>query len=263
MSRGWPIPFLAAAIVAAPTAFAQGFAAMVTPPRFELTVKPGHTTRQVVELYNRSAAQAGFLVRTADWTLSRDFGVDFQTELQPGSCRPWVALERPEINVPGSSAMRYRFEVAVPADAPSGECRFALLIDGAEPVRSTGGNVSVPINGRIGVIVYVEVGDAKPDLAPVGPAVSTVNGRRVPAMLVRNSGNAHGRMGGFLHGTDANGLAYDFTPSDFPILPGDERDVFLTPSTPTDEQPTLTYPVHVQGNLEWNGKAIPVDQTFE
>jgi len=30
--------------------------------------------------------------------------------------------------VPGGGTMRYRFEVNVPADAPAGECRFAIMI---------------------------------------------------------------------------------------------------------------------------------------
>src|ERR1700749_1898041 len=79
---------------------AQGFAAMVSPPRFELKAKPGKTSRNVIEVSNRSSAPAKFLIHTADWTLGTDFGVSFHDDLQSGSCRPWVALERPEVVVP-------------------------------------------------------------------------------------------------------------------------------------------------------------------
>src|ERR1700729_4375981 len=109
---------------------AQGFAALVSPPRFELSAKPGKTLRSVIEVSNRSTAPARYLFHTADWTLSPDFSVSFHDDLQPGSCRPWVAIERPEVAVPGGGTLRYRFEVAVPPDAPAGECRFAVMIQG-------------------------------------------------------------------------------------------------------------------------------------
>ena len=81
---------------------AQGFAALVSPPRFELAAKPGKTLRSVIEVSNRSTAPAKYLIHTADWSLSPDFSVNFHDDLQEGSCRPWVAIERPEVVVPGA-----------------------------------------------------------------------------------------------------------------------------------------------------------------
>jgi fimbrial chaperone protein len=242
---------------------AQGFAALVSPPRFELATPAGKTLRAVVEISNRSTAPAKYYVRTADWSLARDLGVTFSEELQPGSCRPWVAIERPEVVVPGAGTVRYRFEVAVPVDAAAGECRFALMIEGAEPSIARSQGLEVPVTGRIGVIVYVTIGAGAPELEVFGPKVATLNGQRLPALRVHNAGNAHGRMGGFITGKDARGVAYDFMPSDFPILPGEERDVFLTPSSGTDEHPTLSFPVTVKGTLEWGSHKTPLDQIFE
>src|SRR5438270_2513322 len=124
--------FILGVLVSAP-ADAHGFAAQVSPPRFELAARAGKTVRNVIEVSNRSTAAGRYLIHTADWTLSPDFTVDFRDELQPGSCRPWVAIERPEVTVPGNGILRYRFEVSVPADAPPGECRFAVMIEGADP----------------------------------------------------------------------------------------------------------------------------------
>jgi hypothetical protein len=87
----------------------EGFAAM----------KAGKTVRSVIEISNRSTAPSRYLMRTADWDFSADFSVNFRDDLQPGSCRPWVAIERPEVVVPGAATLRYRFEVSVPADASS------------------------------------------------------------------------------------------------------------------------------------------------
>ena len=246
------------------TAVAQTFAAMVSPPRFELGVAAGKTERAVIEISNRSATPSRFHIRTADWTLTPDMDVQFQDALQSGSCRPWVAIERPEVVVPAGGTLRYRFEVAVPADAPAGECRFALMIDGADPSTAGAQNLKLPITGRIGVIVYVDVGACAPQLEVFGPKVASLNGQLVPTLRVHNAGNAHGRMSGFLQGTDAKGIAYDFIPADFPIMPQEERAVFLIPSTATDEHPTINFPVTVRGTLEWGAQQkTKLEQTFE
>jgi len=154
--------FLGAALPA--SLHAQGFAALVSPPRFELASKPGKTLRSVIEISNRSTTPGRYLVHTADWELSSDFSVTFHDDLRPDSCRPWVAIERPEIVVPGAGTQRYRFEVTVPADAAPGECRFAVMIEGADPSIARSKGLDVPVTGRIGVIVYVIIGDGAPDL---------------------------------------------------------------------------------------------------
>jgi len=250
-------------IVLSASVQAQGFAALVSPPLFELATKPGKTSRSVIEISNRSTSPGHYLIHTADWTLSPEFSMSFQDELQPGSCRPWVAIERPEVLVPAGGTLRYRFEVTVPADAPAAECRFAVMIEGADPSVAASKGLSLPVTGRIGVIVYMNVGDAAPEIEILGPKIATLNGREVPTLRVHNGGNAHGRITGFLTGTDAKGISYDFMPADFPILPHEERVVFLTPSTPSEEHPTLTFPVTVKGTLEWGSHKTELDQRFE
>ena len=247
---------------AATPAGAQAFAALVSPPRFELSAKPGETVRAVFELTNRADTVAEYLLRTADWTLAPDFNVTFFDELQPDSCRPWVALERPAAALPAGGTIRYRFEVAVPATAPPGECRFAILIEGKESSVAKAGSVSMPMTGRIGLIVYIAVGEASPSLELLGTSVVKVSGRDLPTLRVFNSGTVHGRVAGFLTGTDAKGVKYDFNPSDFPILPQTTADVYLAPSTSTDDHPTLTFPVRVHGTLEWDQHKQKIDETF-
>jgi len=242
---------------------AEGFAALVSPPRFEMSGKAGATVRQVIEVTNRANSPGRYRIRTADFVLGADYGVAFHDELLPGSCRPWVAIERPLVALPAGGTIRYRFEVQVPADAPPGECRFAIMIEGDEPSLAKAGAMQLPVVGRIAVIVYVTVGDAAPQIEVFGPAVVSHNGQQLPALRVHNAGNAHTRMSGFLSGQDATGRKYDFTPSDLPILPGEVREVLLTPSTPEDSNPTLTFPVSVQGTLEWANQTTPLDERFK
>jgi hypothetical protein len=182
--------------------------------------------------------------------------------LKPESCRPWVAIERREITVSPGGKYRYRFEVAAPADAPAGECRFAILIEGDEQSVQTPGGPSFPIAGRLGVIVYVTLGGADAKLEVVGNKVAAVNGEMVPVMMVKNSGNAHGRLAGFLSGTDAAGLRLEFTPATLPILPGETRAISLVLYRERDEPLKITYPITIRGNLEWGDKKVPFEQSF-
>ncbi|MFT3898359.1 MAG: hypothetical protein QM719_11820 [Thermomonas sp.] len=240
---------------------AQGFSAVVSPPRFEDAAKPGTTYRNVVEIDNVSNASAHFTVKTADWILMPDGGVQFSDALTADSCRPWVGIEAADITLPANGKRRYRFEVQVPADAPRRECRFALLIEGdPEPVTD---GISIPVSGRIGVVVYLSIGDAAPRLAVAGQRVAKVDGRDVPVLQVRNDGDAHGRLEGFIDGIDADGHRHAFVPSTLPILPGETRDIALQPQPddPKSAPPTLRFPVKLQGRLDSGTQRIDIAAT--
>jgi hypothetical protein len=243
-------------------AFAQGFAALVSPPRFELSATPGERIRQVVEISNDSNQATNFKIRTADWSLDANGAVTFYDELQPKSCRPWVAIERRELAIPAAGRYRYRFEVAPPPDAEPRECRFALLIEGDDQNVLSSGGVSFPVAGRIGVVVYVAVGKVAPVLEIVGARVGDVNGVATPIVLVRNTGTAHGRLAGFLSGTDAAGRNIEFSPATLPILAGETRAISLGPASERDAQGRIAFPITIRGNLEWGDKNVPFEQRF-
>jgi hypothetical protein len=240
---------------------AQGFAALVTPPRFELTAKPGDKLRQVVEITNAAAQPAKYRLKTADWTLEPNASVSFDESLRAGSCRPWVAIESRQISVAAGGKYRYRFEIATPPDAAPGECRFAILIEGDEQTVQTPGGPTFPISGRLGVIVYVTIGDASPLLEVVGTRVAPGD-EAVPLLMVKNSGTAHGRLAGFLSGTDAAGRKVEFTPATLPILPGETRPIALTAYREGDEVVKITYPITIRGKLEWGDKSVAFEQSF-
>lgn len=244
------------------TVFAQGFSALVSPPRIEDSAKAGSTYRNIIEITNVSASAAHFAVRTADWTLQPDAAVLFSDVLATNSCRPWVGIEAPEINIGANAKRRYRFEVAVPADAPSSECRFAIMIEG-DP-ETLKGDVSIPVSGRIGVIVYLAIGETAAKLALAGQSVKAVDGHDVPVLSVHNTGNAHGRLEGFINGTDASGKGYAFAPNSLPILPGETRDIALVPVADDSDAPApaLAYPVQLKGRLDSGSQHLDIEATF-
>ena len=220
--------------------------------------------REVLEISNASSSVAKYVLKTADWTFDASGAVVFTEALQPGSCRPWVAIERREILVAVRSPYRFRFEVAPPVDAPRGECRFALLISGDEQVVKTPNGASFPYTGRLAVIVYVTIGDARPMLEVVGSAVANIDGQPTPVIRINNRGNAHGRLAGFLSGADASGKKLEFAPSTLPILPGETRVISLVVNHEGDGPvPRIAYPITIRGKLEWGDQTTPFEQRFE
>ena len=241
------------------------FALAISPARFELALKPGERSRQIIEITNASSDPANLALRTADWSLEANTSVLFQDDLQPQSCRPWVALERRELKVSAGRPYRMRFEIQVPESAPPGECRFAIMLEGQELLNPLSNGPPIPFAARMGVIVYVAVGNAEPALSLVGARVSKVNGVETPVLEVHNSGLAHGRLQGFLKGVDASQTALELSPSNQPILPGQTSSIPLSAvrETENDTAVAVKFPIRISGQLEWGqGKSQSIDQLF-
>ena len=232
------------------------FAAAVTPPRFEISVEPGQVTRQVMEITHAIPGTGTYRVYTTDWHLDASGALTFYDVLQPGSCRPWVAIERKEVNVAQGARVRYRFEVAAPADAAPRECRFALMIESKPQEVQANASASFPMSGRIAVIVYARIGAAKAVLEAGETSIAALDGRPTPMLMVRNTGNATGRLSGVLKGTDATGATIEFTPESVPILPDTARRIALQayepgPRTAASVPPPLKWPLSLRGVLEY------------
>jgi hypothetical protein len=122
-----------------------------------------------------------------------------------GPCCP-ARIERHEIAIVPGETRDYRFEVHVPENAKNGECRFALLVssEAGTATPSGGSFIQIPIVGRLAVIVYVTIGDAKPDMKLERIAMQKINGKPLPVATFRNTGDAHGRVSGHLEALDAN-----------------------------------------------------------
>lgn len=247
-----------AALLTWPAAQAQ-FAAAVNPPRFEIEAKAGQTVRQVLEVTHAGAGTGMYRVYTTDWTMDDKGAVTFYDTVQPGSCRPWVAIERREISVPRGARVRYRFEVSPPPNAPAGECRFALMIE-SKPQELQAGETAFPMSGRIAVIVYVAVGGVRAELVPIGGEMGEFDGSVVPILTVRNEGNATARLSGYLKAVDAAGKQVELAPEAVPILPGQTRKIALQvyepPPKPGSLQAaprkvTFSYPLTVRGVMEF------------
>ena len=248
-------------------AHAQSFSAVVSPPRFEVAVQPGKTIRQVIEITQASNEKGTYRIYTNDWTIGADGNAQFSDDLAPNSCRPWVSLERRELTVAANAKVRFRFEITPPADAPATECRFAIMIEGAEQVVKAASAMTFPVSGRVGVVVYAGVGDATPKLEITPSGTRALDGMIVPVLTIKNTGNAHGRAMGFLKGTDAAGVKIDLLPEPLPILPGQTRSIALVPQFEGNTIVKFAYPLNVLGVIEWsdslNSKKTQIDFRFD
>ena len=242
---------------------ARGFGASITPPRFEIQVKAGQTQRQVIEI-QQSAGQAGsFRAYTNDWEFQPDGNLTFSNAIAADSCRQRVAIERRKLTVAASGRYRFRFEITPPAGTPARECRFAVMVEGVDPTRVVNSGVSIPVGGRIAVIVYASIEGAEPVLQFNTKSVATIKKQQMPTIEVRNTGNAHGRLTGFLNGTDATGQSIELAPADLPILPGESRVIALAVVTDDPKGPAgINYPLAVKGTLEWGKNRFLLEHTF-
>lgn len=243
-------------------ASAQGFAAFISPPRFDIKAVPGQPLRQVLEIQHVGRSPGTYRIYTNDWTLEGDNQVSFSNDLAPGSCRPWVAIERRELTLQPGARYRYRFEISPPAGTPPRECRFAIMIEGLEAAQVEGA-VSFPVGGRIGVIVYAGIGEVAPALSITGTETVRVNGQPTAVVRVRNDGSATGRLEGFVDVTDAGGQRAEMSPADLPILPGETRRIGLSAVTADNKTaPTLRFPLRVKGQLESGKAKLPLEASF-
>ena len=242
---------------------AQGFALYVAPPRVEAQAKAGETRRHVLDLQHSGPVPGNFRLFTNDWILKSDNTVEFSDALSPDSCRPWVALERRELKIEPNGRYRYRFEITPPAGTPPRECRFAIMIEGLDTTRVDQGSFNFPVAGRIAVIAYVQVDGAAPRLSIGTASLRVLKGTSQPVIEVTNSGNATGRLEGFLTAVDAKGLEFEISPESAPILPGATRAIALQPVVEEGKTPAvIQYPLIVKGTVEWGKNRETLELRF-
>lgn len=268
--RRWclPLVLLLGLSLWSAAASAAPFEIAVSPSRFELTAKSGTRLGQSLDIHNLGGGATEIAVRTIDWSYSPEGEISYHDELRPGSCRPWVTLERRTLSVPARGKRSFRFQIDPPADAPRGECRFMVALEGVEPAQQTviqsgGASLSLPVTGRIAVAVYVMLNGAEPRLELRELAMGSVGGKPGPRVQVSNAGDAHGRLEGTLDATDAQGRSFGLVVEGTPILPGQTRTLALVPRG-EDGQPPLqpAYPVKANGLLDWDKGSFKVNTEF-
>jgi len=261
------LPGLLLACLLVSPVMAEGFSVLVSPPRFELSGAPGTVLRDHVEINNPGNQPITLELRTADWDMDENGATTFHPpELQPGSCRPWTRIERHTLSLPAQTTKRFRLQVDIPADAAAGECRLALLIQAPkdDAVIARANTLNFPVQGRIAVIMYITIGDARPELVLEQLVLEKHAGQPTPVAVLHNRGLAHARTAGYVDATDSNGDRLEFAVSAVPTLPGQTRHVALRRQAPDGTQPPpLAPPLEMRGAIEWGTGQLKVKQRVE
>ncbi len=248
------------------SSFANAFALSTNPPRFEISGEAGKTIRKTIVITNLSNKKEVLKIKTQDWSFSEKGKLSFFDYLGKDSCRPWVKLERLKMSLGSGKARKFRFEIKVPANAPTRECRFAISIEGTKSFNNKIGNkVSLPVNGSVAVIVYLSINNAKSKLKLTKVKTAVVNKKKVPVAFIKNTGNAHGRMSGQLTGVDAKGVKYFLSISTLPILTGQTRGLVLSPrpQNKSIRKFKVKYPIKIKGRLFTTEGEINFKQTVK
>lgn len=251
------------------SALAAPFEIAISPSRYELSGKSASRVGQSLDIINVGRSATEVSVRTLDWSYSPEGGVTYVDELLPNSCRPWVTLERKTIKIGAGAKAAFRFQVDIPAEAPRGECRFMLAVEGVEPaynsvIQGGGASLSLPVSGRIAVAVYLGVNGAQSKLELTQVGMKEINGKHTPVVTVSNTGDAHGRLDGSLDAVDAKGVEFELAPEGTPIMPGQTRTLPLSIKTePNQKPPEVVYPVKSSGTLDWERGSFKVNAEFK
>lgn len=254
-------------IVPTPHAMAS-FDAMLSPPRLELSAKPGDVLRQSVNITNAGSEAATYNIKTADWELETGGRVAYhEAAPRPGSCRPWLKLERRVVHLNAGQTRNFRIEIHVPPDAPGSECRFALLVAGEAAKIAPGATVQIPVVGRMALIGYVSIGGAKPVLQLKGLSMGTEKGKMVVLATIENSGNAHGRLFGSLDVRDAKGRRLELVAEESPIMAKSRSTLHLSIYDWSSGEPVSPVfapepPLQVRGKFQFEGGEIKVEQSI-
>ncbi len=242
------------------------FEIAVSPTRFELAERSGKRMGQSLTIYNVGTTPTEVAVRTLDWTYTSEGEISYFDELHPNSCRPWVTLERPSIKIRRNDKANFRFQIDIPADTPRRECRLMLAIEGKDPafeakVGNANTQLSLPINGRIAIAVYIAVNGAEPKIEFVEMGVKTTTDKknsaiqnRAPFIKVINRGDATGRLDNVLAAKDAKGQELELSPEGTPVLPDQTRVLALSVQKAGTQQAAseVTFPIQVNGLLDWD-----------
>lgn len=264
----WRVGAAAGLVLWASLAAAAPFEVAVAPTRLTLASDAGQRIGQSLKIYNLGAQSTALSFRTLDWSFSDTDELKFHDELLPGSCRPWVSLERRTSQISARNDVSFRFQVDVPVGAPRGECRFMIAVEGIDPaqqaiINSGGASLNLPVSGRIAVAVYLAVGGAKPKLELQHIGTDSLRKERQPVVRVTNTGDAHGRLDGVLEATNADGTTFELMPDGGPVLPGQSRMLVLNAKAiGKAAPPALQYPLKVEGTLDWDEGAFKIKATL-
>lgn len=235
----------------------------ISPLTIEVQAKRGQAYG-VITVGNNSQKAFRARVYAEPFTYTQDTG--FQTlTASPTDLKSYLQFSPAELVVPAGVERRVRFIARFPPSLPDGEYRAIIFTQNLKEVSSTDGSGNkIGITARIGVAVYVRIGDIKPNFsvesARFNPQQNQIQ------LLVRNTGKAS--AGPTIDWTLKQGETTIKIGKVNPswIVPESSRNLTLLDLN--KDQPGLTPGNYqIKGKLQWGGgdrpNILPFDLNLE
>jgi len=214
-----------------PSGGSAAFELGISPVRWEASGNPGDTLRIAVALASGARTVQAVQVRVGDWTLTEDGAPLFaQAGELPNSAAAWLRLQPEEMSIRPRQRKIVRVSLKIPEGTPQGSYVAALFF--SQPQEEAEGReaaASMFIRGQLAFLIYVTVGDAKPDGEILECAWRELaSGKSLsPAVKIRNRGDAHLRVNGVASARAPSGKTFEAALPGVPILPGQTRWVYV------------------------------------
>ena len=202
----------------------------VSPVRAELRLAPGQNYTGLIRVDVTTPAQeAGtaapqdgeafsVIVYAQDWFLPLEGPPVY---LAPGStsasCASWVATNPTQFGLRPGESQWLRYTISVPEET-IGEHWTVLFVD-AYPLLSSEQRPAVTVHARIGVMIYVAVGDALGELQ----ILDFYAGPSTAVLTLANTGTAHLRVQGTISLAPSAGEPTTLPVPETVILPGEHN----------------------------------------
>lgn len=211
-------------LVLLPTGLNSQISFGVTTIRFDLKVKPGGQTTEIIQVRNNSPKPIRLKVYAENWYLAEDGTRNFVGN-QPVSfsCRDWIKVNPFDFRLQPEDLKTVRFTVTVPSGTEPGGYHAAISFEQI-PESPVSGINQVALSGKIVVAIYISVGKVQPEGTLEDLVFESSGSGQLIKLKLINSGRTHFRLKGQIQIRTEEGkeLARVDIP-DEPVLPDSQR----------------------------------------
>lgn len=191
-------------LVSARPAHAQtlGEGLTISPPIFELTLKPGETTTQTIKITNPTANLMEVYPQAMNFTASGESGepafLPVTSEEEKFSLGSWIKFTQTKIALTPQQVVEWQFQIVVPPDAEPGG-HYGVVFLGTEPPKAEQNISQVAIASMIGSLVLVRAPGAIAEKGVLEEFIANKFFFKPPVQFtlrIQNQGNVHFKPNG-------------------------------------------------------------------
>ncbi len=199
----------------------------ITPPRLELSGRPGETVSATVTVLTTAPAEQQIATELSDWSLDPEGDIVFLPASSfIYSASDWLNLDMTDFILESSGSQEVRVSLSIPADTALEGTYQSMVFFTVVPVQTETSGVGVLTTTRIGLAVYLTItGTEAPELELLDFYQEDDNSL---SLAILNLGNTMSRLSGVVELRDETGaMKYRLEVPDVPVLRDSERELRL------------------------------------